>query len=64
MLVMFYTLVVLNILVSFSEFWGIEQSPIPYVWQVTLTYIPFKDGIFHPYKNGLLDDSGKVLPEF
>ena len=39
--------------VSDIELWVIEQNPIPYMWQVILSYVPVKGRIVDPYHKGL-----------
>ena len=41
----------------------LKRTSIPYVWQVILIYALVLGGIIYPNHNGLLDDSGKFLPD-
>ena len=44
------------------ESWGGKQNPVPYMWEVILTYVPIEGGVVDSYVNGFLDCSCKIVP--
>ena len=56
-----HLLLLIYLMVLHPVFWVVTWDSIPYEWQVILIYGPVKDGIVHPYKNRLFDDSSKDL---
>ena len=32
-----------------SEFWGVKQNLIPYMWQMVFAYVSIQGGIIDPY---------------